>query len=311
MHVAVLEAFSCPICKGTLTDPVFNPAVCCHSICSSHLDRFYAGGGERECPVCFKSLGGRRNLVPDAQTEEFLRLTAPSRGADDSDDLPDLSIFALKPPQPIAAIPGAPVVAADSIKSSRKRARDGHKDHTLLNAQTASSVISSRRSPRFQFDVTTAERVAPIATSVPARTRAVATASATDSKDSPVTLFFARHPRETELPALHPRVSSCIVQTCASPTVVRASVCALLNQSVNCVPASRSDPVRLAASDSSRPYSEADIALFCADAVDRGAVGAWRERAHVGSLLSQGAPVRVADSDQDALQIRVYYASRS
>jgi hypothetical protein len=92
----ILDAFSCPICKDITIDPVFNPAVCSHVFCASHLDQLYARGGERDCPTCLNSLGGRRNLVPDVQTEAFLKLVAPDRGT----EVVDLSIFTRSAPIP-------------------------------------------------------------------------------------------------------------------------------------------------------------------------------------------------------------------
>lgn len=95
---SILEAFECPICKEVVDEPVFNPGTCAHVFCSKHLDQFFDGGGTRECPTCYQSLGGRRNLVRDVQIETFLRAVHPV----DVDDEVDLSVFARAPPITVA-----------------------------------------------------------------------------------------------------------------------------------------------------------------------------------------------------------------
>lgn len=105
----ILDAFSCPICLETVIEPVFNPSCCSHLFCAAHVDQLFDGGGARDCPSCYKSLGGRRNLTHDVRTEAFLSLVAPYRGT----PTVDLSIFAFAPPiQPSIAAPPARKLSA-------------------------------------------------------------------------------------------------------------------------------------------------------------------------------------------------------
>lgn len=168
----VIGAFECPICKGTgrfrvgarqpsrkqgaaatptppraVVDPVLNPSCCAHVFCAEHVEQFFDGGGVRDCPTCFKSLGGRRNLVRDAQLEAFLRVAAPDRAIDDD---VDLSIFACAPPLPRSVAAPAPVAPVRQSKAARVAPlrASAKTAQSLPGSSEAQTTSSGRRSSR-------------------------------------------------------------------------------------------------------------------------------------------------------------------
>ena len=141
---SILEAFTCPICLDTVIKPVFNPSCCAHLFCAAHVDQLFDGGGARDCPSCYKSLGGRRNLVHDVKTEAFLSLVAPNRGT----PTVDLSIFAFAPPiQPSIAAPPARKLGAKKKGTLRAAVT---KRAAGLATTAPSRSLGRRRSSRLQ-----------------------------------------------------------------------------------------------------------------------------------------------------------------